>query len=319
MQADVEVDGTAGVSGAASGDVACVARLVGATRRYGTVMALDGVSLSVRRGELLAVLGPNGAGKTTAISLLLGLVLPSSGRAELFGRPPRDLAARRRTGAMLQGAQLGRYARVREIIALYAGYYAHPLPLAATLALSGLTGLEARLVAKLSGGEQQRLRFALAVCGDPELLFLDEPTAGMDVEARHVLWNALRALKQRHRSIVLTTHYLEEADALADRIVVLHHGRVIADGSPAEIKGVVAQRRIRCTTTLDAATVAAVPGVTSVSVVDGRFELVVGAPEPVLRRLFELDPALHDVEVAGARLDEAFLSLTREPDAAEAA
>ncbi|WHZ20526.1 MAG: Efflux ABC transporter, ATP-binding protein [Rhodanobacteraceae bacterium] len=295
------------------------ARLRGVTRRYGNVVALGGIELEIRRGELLALLGPNGAGKTTAISLMLGLVLPTSGRAELFGKPPRDVAARRRTGAMLQGAQLGGHARVREMIALYSGYYPNPLPLDDTLRLAGLEEAAARPVAKLSGGQQQRLRFALAICGNPELLFLDEPTAGMDVEARQTLWAAVRGLKQQGRSIVLTTHYLEEADALADRIVVIHHGRVIADGSPAEIKRTVAQRRIRCITTLDDGQIVNLPGVTRIERSGGRVDIVASQPEAALRRMFEFDPALHDLEVTGARLEEAFLALTRDPAAKEAA
>ncbi|HLI18446.1 MAG TPA: ABC transporter ATP-binding protein [Rhodanobacteraceae bacterium] len=292
------------------------ARLRGVTRRYGTVVALDGIDLEVRQGELLSLLGPNGAGKTTAISLLLGLVRPTSGSAELFGRPPRDVAARRRTGAMLQGAQLGGHARVREMVALYSGYYKNPLPLAETLRLAGLDEAKDRPVAKLSGGQQQRLRFALAICGNPELLFLDEPTAGMDVEARQTLWTAVRKLKQQGRSIVLTTHYLEEADALADRVVVVHHGRVIADGSPADIKRTVAQRRIRCATSLDDGQIVNLPGVMRVERSGERVDIVATQPEATLRRMFELDPDLHDLEVTGARLEEAFLALTQDDSAA---
>jgi ABC-2 type transport system ATP-binding protein len=287
------------------------ARLRQVTRRYGDVVALDGIDLEVRRGELLALLGPNGAGKTTAISLLLGLVQPTHGHAQLFDRPPCDVAARRRTGAMLQGAQLGGQARVEEMIALYSGYYPDPLPLAETLRLAGLEEVAIRSAAKLSGGQQQRLRFALAICGNPELLFLDEPTAGMDVEARQVLWAAVGDLKRRGRSIVLTTHYLEEADALADRIVVIHHGRVVADGSPVDIKRTVAQRRIRCVTSLADGRIVNLPGVTRIERADGRIEIVSAEPEVVLRQMFELDPDLHDLEVTGARLEEAFLSLTR--------
>jgi ABC-2 type transport system ATP-binding protein len=298
---------------------AASARLCGVTRRFGDVVALDDVDIAVRDGELLALLGPNGAGKTTAISLLLGLVMPTSGQAELFGRQPRDVRVRRRTGAMLQGAQLGGHARVGEMIALYSGYYPKPLPLAETLRLSGLEDVATRPVAKLSGGQQQRLRFALAICGDPELLFLDEPTAGMDVEARQTLWAAVRGLKQQGRSIVLTTHYLEEADALADRIVVVHHGRVIADGSPADIKRSVAQRRIRCVTVLNDGQIANLPGVMRIERSVERVDIVAAEPEVVLRRMFELDPDLHDLEVTGARLEEAFLSLTQDPTAKEAA
>jgi ABC-2 type transport system ATP-binding protein len=288
------------------------ARLRGVTRRYGKVVALDNVDFEVRQGELLALLGPNGAGKTTAISLLLGLVQPSAGHAELFGCPPRDVAVRRRTGAMLQGAQLGGHMRVKEMIALYSGYYPQPLCLAETLRLAGLEDAAARPATELSGGQQQRLRFALAICGDPELLFLDEPTAGMDVEARQTLWAAVRDLKRQGRSIVLTTHYLEEADALADRIVVIHHGRVIADGSPAAIKRTVAQRRIRCVTSLDDGRIVNLPGVTRIERSGGRVDIVAAEPEAALRRMFELDPDLSELEVTGARLEEAFLSLTQD-------
>lgn len=297
----------------------CPASLRGVTRRFGNVVALDEMQLDVRRGELLALLGPNGAGKTTTISLLLGLVLPTSGRAELFGYPPRHVAARQRAGAMLQGAQLERHARVGEMIALFSGYYPNPLPLAETLRLSGLEDAVARPVARLSGGQQQRLRFALAICGDPELLFLDEPTAGMDVEARQTLWAAVRALKRQGRSIVLTTHYLEEADALADRIVVIDRGRVVADGSPAEIKHSVARRRIRCSTSLNEALIAGMPGVMYVERHGHQVDIVVAEPEVVLRAMFELDLGLRDLEVTGARLEEAFLALTRHQTNREAA
>jgi ABC-2 type transport system ATP-binding protein len=295
------------------------ARLCGVTRRFGDVVALDGIDLEVGRGELLALLGPNGAGKTTAISLMLGLVQPSNGRAELFGSPPGDIAARRRTGAMLQGAELGGNARVSEVVALYAGYYPNSLPLAEILQRAGLETLAARPIAQLSGGQQQRLRFALAICGNPELLFLDEPTAGMDVEARQALWTAVRDLKRQGRSIVLTTHYLEEADALADRVVVINHGRVIADGSPDEIKRTVAQRRIRCVTGLSPARIEAMPGVSRVERSLERLDIVAACPEPVLREMFALDPELRELEVTGARLEEAFLSLTRSSDTEEAA
>ncbi|MGH8369814.1 MAG: ABC transporter ATP-binding protein, partial [Gammaproteobacteria bacterium] len=241
-----------------------VARLETVTKRYGKVTAVDRLSLEVRRGEVLALLGPNGAGKTTSVNLLLGLAWPNSGHAELFGQSPKELSARRRIGTMLQDAQLGDHARVHEIIRLYSGYYLDPLPLAEVLQIAGLEGLEQRFATKLSGGQKQRLMFALAICGNPELLFLDEPTVGLDVEARRNFWVAIRRLKDQGRSIVLTTHYLEEADALADRIVVINGGRVIVEGSPADIKRTVAQRHIRCITRLNATQIHALPGVTSV-------------------------------------------------------
>ncbi len=289
---------------------ATIASLKSVTKRYGAVTAVDRLSLDIRRGEMLALLGPNGAGKTTSVNLLLALAWPTTGTAELFGQSPREVSARRRIGAMLQGAQLGGHARVSEMIALYSGYYPNPLPRVEVLRTAGLEGLENRPVVKLSGGQKQRLLFALAICGNPELLFLDEPTVGLDVESRHGFWAAIRNLKQQGRSIVLTTHYIEEADALADRIVVINRGRIIAEGTPAEIKQSVARRHIRCVTKLNAAQIKMLPDVTSVQADGERLDIVAACPESVLFEMLKLDPTLHDLEVTGAKLEEAFLALT---------
>ncbi len=289
-----------------------IAALKDISKHYGQITAVDGINLEIRRGELLALLGPNGAGKTTSVNLLLGLASSTSGTAELFGLSPCEVRARRRIGAMLQGAQLGGHARVGETIALYSGYYLNPLPLAETLRMAGLEGLESRPAVKLSGGQKQRLMFALAVCGNPELLFLDEPTVGLDVEARHGIWTAIRDFKEQGRSVVLTTHYLEEADALADRIVVINRGRVIAAGTPAEIKQSVARRHIRCITRLDSARISMLPGVSAVQQDGERLDIVAARPESVLFEMLRLDPALHDLEITDARLEEAFLSLTND-------
>ncbi len=289
-----------------------IAALKDISKHYGQITAVDGINLEIRRGELLVLLGPNGAGKTTSVNLLLGLASSTSGTAELFGLSPCEVRARRRIGAMLQGAQLGGHARVGETIALYSGYYLNPLPLAETLRMAGLEGLESRPAVKLSGGQKQRLMFALAVCGNPELLFLDEPTVGLDVEARHGIWTAIRDFKEQGRSVVLTTHYLEEADALADRIVVINRGRVIAAGTPAEIKQSVARRHIRCITRLDSARISMLPGVSAVQQDGERLDIVAARPESVLFEMLRLDPALHDLEVTDARLEEAFLSLTND-------
>lgn len=289
---------------------AVIAALRNVTKRYGTVTAVDRLSLYVRQGEVLALLGPNGAGKTTSVNLLLGLAWPTTGAVELFGQSPREVAARRRIGAMLQGAQLGSHARVGEMIALYSGYYLQPLALAETLRTAGLEGLENRPVVKLSGGQKQRLAFALAICGNSELLFLDEPTVGLDVEARRGSWVSIRRLKEQGRSVVLTTHYIEEADALADRIVVINRGRLVAEGTPAEIKRTVAQRHIRCITKLSMARIRMLPGVTTVSQESARLDIVAAHPESVLFEMLKLDPALRDLEVTGAKLEEAFLVLT---------
>lgn len=287
-----------------------IAALRNATKRYGTVTAVDHLNLNIHRGEMLALLGPNGAGKTTSVNLLLSLAWPTSGSVELFGLSPCEVSTRRRLGAMLQGAQLGGHARVHEVIALQSGYYLNPMPLAETLHTSGLEGLQNRPVVKLSGGQKQRLLFALAICGNPELLFLDEPTVGLDVESRRGFWVAIRRLKEQGRSIVLTTHYIEEADALADRIVVINRGRIIAEGTPAEIKNTVAQRHIRCVTSLNTVQIRRLPSVTSVRQDGERLDIIAARPENVLLEMLKLDPAIHDLEVTGAKLEEAFLALT---------
>ncbi|HEX7362470.1 MAG TPA: ABC transporter ATP-binding protein [Bryobacteraceae bacterium] len=194
------------------------------TKRYGSHRALDDVDLSVGRGELVALLSPNGAGKTTAVKLMLGLLKPDEGEVRVFGCDPREPQNRRRTGAMLQVGRVPETLRVREYIDLFSSYYPHPLPMAEVTAGAGLHGIGNRLFGQLSGGQKQRALFALAICGDPDLLFLDEPTAGLDVHARRGLWKQIRALLARGKSILLTTHYLEEADVLADALLCLTRG-----------------------------------------------------------------------------------------------
>jgi ABC-2 type transport system ATP-binding protein len=212
-----------------------LAQLKDVTKRYRSVTALSNVSFSVGRGEVVAVLGPNGAGKTTAIRLLLGLSRPTTGEANLFGT---------RIGAMLQSASLPETLRVNELIELFSSYHPGPLPATEVVKAAGLGGLESRLFGKLSGGQKQRVMMALALCGDPELLFLDEPTAGLDTDARRLVWAGVRNFVARGRSVLLTTHYLEEAEALAHRVVLLRGGRIIAEGSPVEIKSRTASERL---------------------------------------------------------------------------
>jgi ABC-2 type transport system ATP-binding protein len=218
-----------------------VAELRGVTKRYGDIEALRGIGLGIEAGEILALLGPNGAGKTTAVRILLGLLQPTSGKAALFGRSPDSLDAKLRRGAMLQVAKVPETIKVREHIELFASYYRHPLSMAETVEAAGLAGIENRLFGELSGGQKQRVLFALAICGNPDLLFLDEPTVGLDVESRRTLWARVRAFRARGGSVLLTTHYLDEADALADRVAVINQGRIVAEGSPAEIKARTAQ------------------------------------------------------------------------------
>ncbi len=292
------------------------AELAGAVKRYGALTALAGVDLAVRRGEVLALLGPNGAGKTTAVQLLLGLLAPDAGTARIFGRDPRRSAARMATGAMLQISKVPETLRVREHLALARSYYPAPLAAAELVALAGLAGLEDRPFGKLSGGQRQRVLFALALAGGPALVVLDEPTAGLDVESRRGLWSAIRGIADGGRTVLLTTHYLEEADALADRIVLVAAGRVLAEGTPAEIKSRVRGRRVRCVTALAIDEIAAWPGVAAARREGAATEIVAAAAEPIVARLLARDPGLADLEVSGAGLEEAFLTLTAPPAAA---
>jgi ABC-2 type transport system ATP-binding protein len=288
-----------------------MASLQGAGKRFGATRALDDIDLALHSGELLALLGPNGAGKTTAIGLLLGLLRPDSGQAMLFGGDPRSMAARQRIGAMLQQAELPETLKVRELLELARSYYPRPRSVADCIALAGLDGLPERRYGALSGGQQRRVQFALALCGRPQLLFLDEPTTGLDIEARQSVWAAIRELVAEGCAVLLTTHYLEEAEALANRVAVIDRGRLIADGSLDQVRARVSQHRIRCISVLDAAKIAAWPGVSEAVREGASLRIVARAAEPVVRRLLEADPALHDLEVQRAGLADAFLALTR--------
>ncbi len=301
-----------------------VAELEAASKRYpsgrenphGDILALDSVSLKIHAGEVLAVLGPNGAGKTTLINLLLGLVRPSSGRVRLFGTDPQWQASRARVGVMLQLSGVPATLRVGEHIESFRSYYPQPLSLKETLERSGLTGLEERLYGQLSGGQKQRLHLALALCGNPDLIFLDEPTTGLDVATRRLMWEGVRDFIRGGRTVVLSTHYLEEADALADRIILLNHGAIIAEGSPSEIKARTAGRRVRAVTRLNPAQLGEFPGVTSVRQDGAVTELLVTQAEPVVLAMLQQDPGLSDLDVMMAGLEDAFLALTRQPEAA---
>ena len=286
-----------------------VASLAGVTKKYATITALREVTLNVRAGELLAVLGPNGAGKTTAIRLLLGLSKPGSGHVTVFGRDPHEASARGRVGAMLQVAKVPETLKVKEHINLFRSYYSNPLSLQSTLEAAGLEGMEDRMFGALSGGQKQRVLFALAICGNPDLLFLDEPTVGLDIGTRHLIWQQIRRLIQQGRTVVLTTHYLEEVDALADRVVVLNHGVIVAEGTSAEIKARTAQRKIRCFTSLRPSEIELIAQVSSVSEQEGRIEIRTSQVEPVLREMFTRDPNLSGLEVSNSTLEEAFLKI----------
>lgn len=291
---------------------ATVASLEGVSKNYGEIRALRNVNFTVRAGEVVALLGPNGAGKTTAVKLLLGLLPPSSGKARVFGGDPTHPQNRVRAGAMLQVGRVPETLKVREHIDLFSSYYPKPLPLAEVLAIAGLENLSERKFGDLSGGQRQRTLFALAICGDPDLLFLDEPTVGLDVEARRSLWQEIRRLVGRGKTVLLTTHYLEEADALADRIAVINQGEIIAEGTPATIKAQSGGKRIRCTTSLSLASLRQMPGVSEAKQDRERVEIRAHDAENVVRSLLARDASLSGLEVSSAGLEEAFLALTQE-------
>ena len=289
-----------------------LACLAGASKHYGSVLALDRVDLQVRRGQVQALLGPNGAGKTTAISLLLGLIRPDAGSALLFGRSPQSLAARRQLGAMLQTAGVPETLEVGELLALFRSYYPNPRTIADCVAMAGIGDLLRVRYGRLSGGQQRRAQFALAICGRPQILFLDEPTTGLDIGARETLWKTIRQLAAENCAVVLTTHYLEEAEALADYVSVLARGRIIAAGSVAQIRARVSQRRVRCVSRLTAAEIATWPEVRSVERDGERIEIVTDAAENVVRQLLFEDSGLTELEVHRAGLSEAFVEITKE-------
>jgi len=296
-----------------------VARLAASSKRYGQLLALDDFTLELRRGELLALLGPNGAGKTTAIALLLGLMQADSGKVELFGMNPQQLDARRRIGVMLQDAALPPTLRVDELLRLTASYYPNPRALDESAELAGISDLLKRPYGKLSGGQQRRVQFALALCGRPELLFLDEPTVGMDIDARQKLWAAIRQLVAEGCSVLLTTHYLEEAEALADRVSVMTHGHMIHEGTVEALRARVAMKRIRCRSTLPLDTVRGWPDVAEVRVENERLHITTADAENLVRRLLMADVELAELEVQRAGLAEAFTELTRANEQQEAA
>jgi ABC-2 type transport system ATP-binding protein len=295
-----------------AGDDGVLARLHQVSKAYGKVAALQGIDLALRRGELLALLGPNGAGKTTAIGLLLGLLRADAGTVELFGRDPQEIAARRNIGVMLQDASLPPTLRVGELIRLTASYYPAPRSVQESAELAGVSDLLQRPYGKLSGGQQRRVQFALALCGRPQLLFLDEPTVGMDIEARQKLWAAIRHLVAEGNAVVLTTHYLEEAEALADRVCVMARGRIISEGSVAALRARIALKRVWCATSLSLEEVSAWGEVAEARVDGERLCLSTEYPELLVRRLLARDLHLSALEVRAAGLAEAFTDLTRD-------
>ena len=290
--------------------------LVGLTKSFGSVHAVRGIDLEVAAGEIVALLGPNGAGKSTTVDLLLGLGTPDAGDAHIFGLPPRQAIDDGRVGAMLQTGGLVRELSVRELLTVMASLFPRPLSVDDVLETTQIGDLADRPTHTLSGGETQRVRFAVAIVSDPDLLVLDEPTVAMDVSARHRFWEAMRAFASRGKTVLFATHYLEEADAWADRIVLMARGRVVADGPTGVIKAMVGSRTIRATLpSADLEALARLPGVTTVARHGDTVRLTCAQSDDALRALLATEPGASDIEVVGAGLEAAFLQLTADdPD-----
>jgi ABC-2 type transport system ATP-binding protein len=291
-----------------------IATFEGVTRRYGHVTAVDGLWLQIQRGQTVALLGPNGAGKTTTVELLLGLASPDAGVIGLFGGPPADAVAAGRVGAMLQDAGLPQGARVAELIGLVRSLYPDPLSVADALRLADLEPLAQRQVQRLSGGQRQRVRLALAVAGNPELLILDEPTAALDVDARRSFWERVRGYVAGGRTVLFATHRLEEADAVADRVVVIAGGRLLADGTPDQVKAQAAGRSTISVAAdgLSRELLENLPAVQTVRQDRGRLTLSTSDPDATIRALLQQAPHAQGLEVTRAGMEEAFLQLTHQ-------
>lgn len=283
-------------------------------RRYGDLIAVDDMSFSIGRGETVALLGPNGAGKTTAMEMLLGLTKADAGSIGLFGGVPLDAVANGLVGAMLQDAGLPQGVRVSELIGLIRGLYPDPLPVADVLRLADLTDVAGRQVHRLSSGQRQRVRLAFALAGGPDLLLLDEPTAALDVEARRGFWNRVRTYVSEGRTVLFATHRLEEADAVADRILVISHGRLVADGTPEAVKAAAAGRSTVSFSTDGAAehVLAGLPAVEAVESTGRRTTLYTTDPDRTVRALLQRAPQAQDLDVRRSGMEEAFLALVQE-------
>ncbi|MDE3134794.1 MAG: ABC transporter ATP-binding protein [Acidobacteriota bacterium] len=283
----------------------------------GPIHAVRGIDLSIRQGETVALLGPNGAGKTTTIDMVLGLIPPDAGTASVLGGTPRDAVQHGLVGAMLQTGDLIRNLTVRELITMLTSLYPKPMPVGQVIELAGLGDAAGQLTQKLSGGQTQRVRFAVAIASDPQLMILDEPTSAMDVEARRVFWTSMRAFAASGRTLIFATHYLDEADTNADRVVLLANGEIVADGSTTEIKGRVGRRHVSATLTdVGADELLAITGVTAVDRHGDSVTLTCSDSDGALRELLARYPQASDIEVIGARLEDAFLELTAEGSSA---
>ncbi|WP_405678670.1 ABC transporter ATP-binding protein [Streptomyces sp. NBC_00868] len=286
------------------------------TKSYGTVRAVDGLSLSLHPGETVALLGPNGAGKSSTLDLLLGLRPADSGSVRLFGATPREAVAAGRVGAMLQSGGLMEEVTVREIVALGCSLHPRPYPVDEVLARAGVDGIADRMVNKLSGGQEQRVRFALATAGQSDLIVLDEPTTGMDVTSRQAFWATMREQAAQGRTVLFATHYLEEADAIADRVLVLNKGRLLADGTAAEIKARAGARKISfdldAQDPVDEQMLRALPALTAYERHGATVRLQSRDADATVHAVYALGLYPRNLEVAGLGLEQAFIALTEE-------
>jgi ABC-2 type transport system ATP-binding protein len=286
----------------------------------GPIEAVKSLDLTVERGQTVALLGPNGAGKSTTIDMLLGLLVPDAGEVTVFGRSPEKAVAEGAVGAMLQTGALIRDLRVRELVRMIASLYPAPMEVEEVLELTGAAAFAGQRTQKLSGGQTQRVRFAVALVSNPELLVLDEPTAAMDVEGRRSFWTTMREFAARGSTIVFATHYLEEADAYADRAVLMAHGQIVADGTPGEIKAKVGNRTIRAILPdVGEAALAELPGVAGAERRGESVVLVCTDSDQTIRALLGAYPAVRDIEIEAAGLEQAFINLTSDGPAGESA
>jgi ABC-2 type transport system ATP-binding protein len=290
-------------------DLAAAASLTRVSKRLGTKPVLSGLDLSIRTGEVTALLGPNGAGKSTTVGLLVGRLQPDAGEVRIYGLNPSRPAARSCLGVMLQAAGLPDVMTVGEMVTLQSGYYCDPRPTGETLALAGLSEFMHRRCGTLSGGQARRVQYALAICGRPNLLVLDEPTAAMDRASARALWATVRDAAADGAAVLMTTHDLAEADALADRVVVMDAGLIVADDTPAAIRARAGGAVVRCRSVLSTAYAAALPGVRDATADGAELRLVTADAAATVRRLFDADPLLTDLRVHDAALEDAIASL----------
>lgn len=283
------------------------------TKVFKNKTAVNEISFSIQKGEIVAILGPNGAGKTTTMNMMLGLLEPSEGNIQLFKKQPKDKFVREKIGAMLQEVSVIDALKVKEVIHLFRSYYPNPLSFAELVDLTGFSQNECQKRAnKLSGGQKRRLGFAIAMAGDPDVLFFDEPTVGLDVTSRKVFWNTVKELKQRGKTIIFTTHYIQEADDIAERVILFHEGKIVGDGTPLDIKSKLTKQAVTFSadSTIRYEELTALPFVTDVYEKDGRLYVLTEQPDDVLKAIFAKGIPVRNIGVERGRLEDAFEQVT---------